>query len=409
METLPLMTSVLVRYVPLDGQGPDPTYHERVVIGNIGDGRYFVVTPDFELFPMILACPPLRNLVVLEANRDYPLNLRPEDCYMAGEDGENGFFTAAQREELLRHGRDLVRVERGRLGLDVAGAAPAGAPAPHWPAWVLAEPVGEHLVGERVLHRAGDPTDARDALVLVDGARVHARRVESQDELNALCETVISRCRSARAMGGNDVEVGEDERTLSVVLHGDSRYRAFQDAVGHMHETTFSDFPISGPRTLLWLLREVSKTGSGPRARHHRWVIEASVGVGDRSRYEHEVLSEILELACTYDCLNAPNIGALELVGRRLQLIEEAHSSSPGAPCYDGSEHFMGTQLKPGGALVAPMLANHVMEKLKMESGIAKERRTADEVRQLRKPGHQGERRRGGGASQPKAAPPEGA
>eukprot|EP00974_Lingulodinium_polyedra_P032481 3127960-Lingulodinium_polyedra.AAC.1 len=66
------MSSVLVGYVADFGQEPDQTYHERVVIGVVGDGRIFVVTPDFEIFPMILAAPPLRNVTVLNAARGYP-------------------------------------------------------------------------------------------------------------------------------------------------------------------------------------------------------------------------------------------------------------------------------------------------------------------------------------------------
>ena len=76
----------------------------------------------------------------------------------------------------------------------------------------------------------------------------------------------------------------------------------------------------------------------------------------------------------------------MELLLRRLQLIEEAHALSPSAPSYEGSEHWMGTGRRRGAVLVDPRLSKHVATRVKDETEVAKERRKAREERRLTKP-----------------------
>ena len=66
--------------------------------------------------------------------------------------------------------------------------------------------------------------------------------------------------------------------------------------------------------------------------------------------------------------------------------MAEAHSSNPGAPSYEGSDYFLGTGLRSGGAVVAPALAAHVSERMRADAQIAKERRKAIENRTLANP-----------------------
>ena len=120
-------------------------------------------------------------------------------------------------------------------------------------------------------------------------------------------------------------------------------------------------------------------------SRHHKWVAEGGLAVGDRSVYEHEVISETLELMCCNDQLQVCNLVSAELLVRRLQLIEEAHFASPTLPSYEGAEHWMGTGRRRAGVLVNPQLSRTVADKVKDEYAIAKERRKAHEERQLDK------------------------
>ena len=118
-------------------------------------------------------------------------------------------------------------------------------------------------------------------------------------------------------------------------------------------------------------------------ARHTRWAAESGVTAADRSRYEHEVLSRILETAVTYDCLNATNLACLEIAGGRLQLSEESHIEDPPHPSFEGARQFMGTGERRGGALIAPSLQAHVAAQLAGDAAIATECRKAREYKGL--------------------------
>ena len=101
---------------------------------------------------------------------------------------------------------------------------------------------------------------------------------------------------------------------------------------------------------MLWWIKATRRLGLTPMARHGRWTSESGVHSGDRSIHEHELISHTIELAITVDQLNVASLVSFELMLRRLQLIEEAHSLTPGAPSYEGSEHWMGQQ-HPGRVL----------------------------------------------------------
>ena len=57
------------------------------------------------------------------------------------------------------------------------------------------------------------------------------------------------------------------------------------------------------------------------------------------------------------------NLVCLEIAGPRIQMLEEAHRLSPGAPSHEGAAHFM-SDLKHQGAVVAPTLSRFVATRL---------------------------------------------
>ena len=132
-----------------------------------------------------------------------------------------------------------------------------------------------------------------------------------------------------------------------------------------------------------WLMRETCRHAEGPRAQHLKWVQQSKIPDGDRAVREDRILAQCMELAVTYDCLNVMNLASFEVIARRRQLLAEAHIHNPSSPNYEGALYFMGDGERPGGALVAPSLALHVSEKLKVEAAISKEKRKAAEARTL--------------------------
>ena len=102
--------------------------------------------------------------------------------------------------------------------------------------------------------------------------------------------------------------------------------------------------------------------------------------------YEHHVLMKALEAACEKDQLNVYSLEAFEILARRAQLIEAAHSYSPGNPDYSNAEDFMGWGVQRGGALVAPVLSKMAAGKAAERSSVMKEKRKLMEEIRLKRP-----------------------
>ena len=133
-----------------------------------------------------------------------------------------------------------------------------------------------------------------------------------------------------------------------------------------------------------------------PTSFHEFWLRSAEIPKGDRSTYEHEVLSRILESIVT---LNVSGLQGVELLVRRLQVIREAHRISPTSPDYSSAEFFMGWRYCKGAHGVDPDLAHHVAAELKSEAMILKESRKAKEEAQARRR-NPGDKKGGGGGDQ---------
>jgi hypothetical protein len=253
--------------------------------------------------------------------------------------------------------------------------------------WVVADvaapgnlPVGSTVGLEQVVFRQGATGLAQSS----DGALVKVVRLMAGDET---VEYLTSFVRQARDLPAPpDVilpEIGYDARTMPIKFRPvtGERHIAFDDAVSLLPEDEFLDFPVTGPRTVRWLCEQIVKSGAPPISRHSRWVREAEIPAGDRSKFEHEVLSKVLELGVCYDGLAVSNLASFEVVSRRLQLIEEAHLDSPGAPSYEAAAHYMGSTERRGGALISPGLSEHVAGRLRDEAAVLKEKRKAAEAR----------------------------
>ena len=250
--------------------------------------------------------------------------------------------------------------------------------------------------------------DGRHALVPVGATWVRVERLAGRDVIAPWISDRMKVLRRMRAESEDDDDDDEDVRTIHVRYTADGeRHFPFHEAVTHMFETEMVDFAVQGPRTTLWRLRAVARSGGGPISRHFRWVREAEIPAGDRSIYEHAVYSRALEHRACFDGLNLPNLALVETLVRRLQLIEEAHVESPTAPSYEGAEFFAGHGERRGGALVAPTLREHVAGRLKDEAIIMKERCKVRESRTLGGGGGPKGDTKGGGLAR-RRSPPQG-
>ena len=106
-------------------------------------------------------------------------------------------------------------------------------------------------------------------------------------------------------MAGYDDDIdGEsvDARVLSVIRDPSGRrYRSFRAAVIELTVTNWDNWPISGPRTVLWCCQFLLDVDGSPRARHSRWMHECKLTPADPSVADHEAGLRALEFALTYD------------------------------------------------------------------------------------------------------------
>ena len=113
-----------------------------------------------------------------------------------------------------------------------------------------------------------------------------------------------------------------------IPIHFDTdgtRRRGFNQCVERMNGQTpqGGGLQLQGSATCLNLMKSLRDQGFTPTTFHEHWIRGSEIPKGDRSTYEHECLSRILEAAICVDQLNAPALQFLELVCRRMQVIRE--------------------------------------------------------------------------------------
>lgn len=196
----------------------------------------------------------------------------------------------------------------------------------------------------------------------------------------------------------------EDLRVLPVSFDAQgTRRKDFNEAVSSMRDgiPQGGGLQLEGPASSLNLLKNLRDQSMTPTTFHEYWLRTAEIPRGDRSTYEHECLSRILEALVTVDQLNICALQGAELICRRLQVIREAHRISPSSPDYSAADHFMGWKWKRSGQGVDMQLAAHVAQALKDEAAIAKEARKAREEQSMRRR-NPGKNAQGGGGGDPK-------
>ena len=212
-------------------------------------------------------------------------------------------------------------------------------------------------MGDRALVRV---TDSEGIDTVVMAAKV------DPSELAAFCEERIALCRGSEAVAGDDRHSADDVRTMSV--------------------REFDDWPLM-PRTCQDYLNAVSEVVESCYMQHLAWVQQARIPEGDRSIYEDELLSRVIDTAVKYDCLNIVNLASFEMIVRRKQLLAEAHVGNPSSPSYEAADYFMGRRYRPGGGIVVPSLTEHVAKRMHEDAQVQKEKRKLSEAKGLGKKG----------------------
>ena len=173
---------------------------------------------------------------------------------------------------------------------------------------------------------------------------------------------VLSDSLGARPALGGDAGLSESDARVLPDQRDETtseRWRDWKSLSGVISDPFFPDWPLEGPRTTKWLVKEIAKSGGSPLQHHQRWKTQFRADDGDRSVHEHELLCMTLELSGCNDQLDLSALAGIELVARHLQLIEESKAAGDSAT-YEGAKFFV--DYRRSGAMVAPELERHVAE-----------------------------------------------
>ena len=370
------------------------TWHMRVLLAPTTDDNWVILTPDLDVYeeqmsrdnPDLVgfhhcgpdgALPPRIHVGSVYAFA--PLTPQALRGYMA-----QGRAEAAQI--LSERGAPAVGATQEQPAAGVVGE-PAGAPA------AAADPNDTWIAAEDgVAYKKGDVISTDPAPLPVGHVRLGDKGVIPDGSGFLLVRKVPASEVFKHKM--------HDIRVLPVTFDGRGvRRKEFTTAVSQMNDDPplGGGLQLAGPSSALKLLKDMRDQQFTPSTFHEHWIRSSEIPKGDRSIYEHEVLSRILDSMILVDQLNIPALQSAELIFRRLQVIRQAHKASPGNPDYSSADHYMGWKYKKVAAGVDSDLSAYVANELKSEATILKEARKAREEQQAR--------RRGKG---PKGAQPEG-
>ena len=402
------------------------TWHTRILLACIQGNEWQILTPDFDRYPeqMDSYNPDFTDFIYLGANAAVPHRVPQHEIY--------GFApmdpgTLAQNIQQGRLEANAERLARGLGPLAPAGAPPVGAPAvvapvappppvplpgvlaggvvapivpagggggaavvpPHNFVWVCTETAGGYARGDIV---------ARDPAPLPHGHVVLGEKALVPATDASLTPCCVKRIQEKDAPSYKL----EDLRVLPV--HFDqqgTRRRDFAQAVAIMVDGVpqGGGLQLDGPTTILNICKSLRDQSMTPTSFHEFWLRSAEIPKGDRSTYEHECLSRILESLISVDQLNVCALQGAELVVRRMQVIREAHRISPSSPDYSSAEYYMGWKYRRGAHGVDSELSQFVAGEMKNDAMILKESRKAREEAQSRR---QNSNKKGGGGGDQK-------
>ena len=355
---------------------------------------WFALTPDLDVYPHCLSCPPLAGLVFCNSKDEpkwesglgdkrgarllYGGDWMPTPLEFAEakamveeaapeseeeEENEEAEETEAEQDEKSKKKNELppgIRIRSGNL------------------------PELDH----HVLQIVGKDSDAGDEDLSGAACKFYVKAGKKvlalMDDLPVLCEFT----KPGAAGAGDEL----DARVLALNRGANGeRHRRFVDSVKDLTETDWGGWPLLGPRTCAWCLGFIAEQDTHPRSRHTKWKADCGLTSADRGVAEHELCMRLLDLGVTYDQLNITELVTFELICRRAQMAEMRHRDRMLGDSDDDDFLFLGVGETRGLIMVAPSLEAHLATELSKESAVLKEKRKMREERQLaRGPGHSG-------------------
>ena len=383
------------RLALLEYDVPGPVViHERLILEHLRDDMYVVATPDRDVFVEQLSAD----------NQDLrSFRLRPQANMLppgvqAGQVYALPAWAPDEMTAIRQEARQVAQVERAAMGVGQAVAPPVAAVAgarvvaparedssrapgaanlaPGVLTWVAAEGIDGYKFGDSVEGvTAPLALGAKTVHTLGDGRSLFCICINDATAEEFNCRAVQCDGRLARRKIN---ALGTPEISIAEVVSGSKEFDML--------------WKIQGPRTAQWCLNYLAIEGLGLEGHHERFRQLCKLDSAAWGVQEHFQLSMMLRQLLQVDCFNGCNSLGIELMFRRLQTIEYAHSEKAreaesrvaGGRLALEEQYVFGSVVRHAGTLmIAPSLLSHVKEETEKEVLLAKNLRKAKEEREL--------------------------
>ncbi|CAK0895720.1 unnamed protein product, partial [Prorocentrum cordatum] len=383
------------------GEAGEP-WHERLILASLGGAKYLVLTPDEDMYEEEIDTRSVADFRQAGPRGGLPAGLgaaKGQPVYRFTERPRGAalqsWIDAAEDQAVeLRAARGLAEEPEPPPLAD--GGAPSGAGAAGSGAtgeradWVCVVPEGD--VKRGAVHSLPDSLDTPSENFMAFGqhglydlgrrgkSAVLVRLAPGETADEAMRAFVAA--AAPEAVGGTPTPPpAEDARTLAIKRDAAGRrFRDLKSVADSSERCEFEDWALSGPRTALYVVKEIAKQSGGPVQRHTTWKHENKLNDDEHSVVAHEMLSEILEMACTYDQVDVANLASMEALARHLQFLEhKIKKKKETIKEFDSQDYYLGRTRRTGGAIISPELLKWVAESAARDSAILKEERKAAE------------------------------
>lgn len=134
-----------------------------------------------------------------------------------------------------------------------------------------------------------------------------------------------------------------------------------------------SHWPHDWPRVCAELLRGIRSLGLTLFTCHENWARQSGCHPESAIVGAHKVLCGVIGLAVGYDRLDVSNVSAIELVARRLIMVERAVRANPKAPNFTGLHRM--NSMEEGGGVATKEFTAHMAEHAAAEARILRQTR----------------------------------
>ncbi|CAE8597430.1 unnamed protein product [Polarella glacialis] len=416
MAGIPAGSVLAVRY----NVGGRHLFHERVVTKAVAGRRFhlFVLTPDGQHYDEDYEdLQDIAEVLVLNQLGDVPLGMAEADFYRFRAVPTAGALALLQaqaeaavaNDPLLAAGA-IVQAGGGLPGGGAAhpaavppvalpiGGAPmaAGGAVPAGPAGV---PAGAGVLQPFVGHpallaqwRVAASEAGLEVGEVVAPGLVPAGTGSKRIAMVNGCETFIELVSDDGLKAWIEKRLPLDVRIQRIKIRHGARCREWREGCEELREETFTDYPLTGPRTSSWCMKYLNRQPGGAADRHALWRQGSKVSPSDWGVAEHETLLEAVKLAMSYDQLELANLACFEILFRRLQTIEYCYQDRSRE--LSNSQHqrfgpkltleeqsaFMGVT-RNEMVMIDPQLLAHIKSHVKEDAELSKNLRLAREER----------------------------